>query len=574
MMGLVAALLLVSAIPMVLTWRSPASPAPSAPPTDVGGEIGSAPRAVVVDLKDDATAEDVARLEQETGLDLELNSAHSDPAQLMRAELPASGSEGPDGGGAGTQAVLAELRSDPAVEYAEPDHLYKALWTPNDTRFREQWNFRLIGAEKAWDVTRGKGAMVAVIDTGVAFENDDKGCYQAKDFARTGFQRGYDFIHNNDHPNDDQGHGTHVAGTIAETTNNREGCAGIAPEAKIMPLKVLSKEGYGTTGDIADAVRYAADHGAHVINMSLGSPFPSAILHSACQYAFKKGVTIVCAAGNSGTEGVGYPAAFKECIAVSAVGPGGKLTPYSSYGPQIAIAAPGGDKSLGENAGVLQNTVLGGEDNYYWFQGTSMASPHVAGVAALLVSQGIKDPAEVKAALQKAARPKAPANKYGAGLLDASAAVARTQSVRAQRPVWWLVSLFAVAVTFALGTMRRRLAKLPGYPTGAVAALVLGLLGPDWLASHFGFDHHINMVGHSLLLPALLLTEVESRASLRWVAALAAALTAHLLWDLRWGTAPFPAMADWQALVWLCANTFAGVLVVAIALSRVRRAET
>ena len=112
--------------------------------------------------------------------------------------------------------------------------------------------------------------------------------------------------------------------------HNGEGCAGIAPEARIMPIKVLSKEGSGTTADIADGIRWAADHGANVINMSLGSPFPSAILHSACQYARKKGVTIVCAAGNSGQEGVGYPAAFPECIAVSATGPGGKLAPYSS----------------------------------------------------------------------------------------------------------------------------------------------------------------------------------------------------------------------------------------------------
>ena len=111
-------------------------------------------------------------------------------------------------------------------------------WTPNDPRYAEQWNFRQIGAEKAWEVTRGKGAVVAVIDTGVAFETDDQGCYQAKDFRATPFVPGYDFIHKNNHPNDDQGHGTHVAGTIAESTNNGEGCAGLAYEAKIMPLKV------------------------------------------------------------------------------------------------------------------------------------------------------------------------------------------------------------------------------------------------------------------------------------------------------------------------------------------------
>jgi serine protease len=301
-----------------------------------------------------------------------------------------------------------------ARELPAPERRARGYWTPNDPRFREQWNFRQIGIEKAWDVTRGKGAVVAVIDTGVAFEADDHGCYLAKDFTRTGFVPGYDFIHNNKHPNDDQGHGTHVAGTIAESTDNGEGCAGIAPEARIMPIKVLSKDGMGSTGDIADGIRWAADHGANVINMSLGSPFPSAILHAACQYAYKKGVTIVCAAGNSSQEGVGFPAAFKECIAVSAVGPGGKLAPYSSWGSQVAIAAPGGDKQQGPAAGVLQNTVVNHEDDYYSFQGTSMASPHVAGaIAQMLSCRGRLTAAQVEAQLDTKAVRGAISNEQG-----------------------------------------------------------------------------------------------------------------------------------------------------------------
>jgi hypothetical protein len=151
--------------------------------------------------------------------------------------------------------------------------------------------------------------------------------------------------------------------------------------------------------------------------------------------------------------------------------------------------------------------------------------------------------------------------------------VARTASVQRQQPVWWLASLFAVAVTFALGTMRRRLVGLRGYPWGTTAALVIGLLGPNWLTSYFGFAHPVNMVGHSLLLPLLLLTEVETRASLRWVSLLAAAFTAHLLWDLRWGTAPFPAMADWQTLLWLGANAVVGAIVILVALVRARGAQ-
>lgn len=584
-------LLVGAALPLLLSWRTPtepAAPAAAAAPTlSYALELAGGRGTVVVELTPGATEADIARLDQEAGLDLQANSIEFPADHVMRADTdPARENE-----------ALRVLRADPAVQDSEPEHWYqfpageeesvpyrapapaatersaRGLWTPNDPRYPEQWNFRQVGAEKAWEVTRGKGAVVAVIDTGVAFENDDQGCYQARDFGRTGFARGYDFIHKNAHPNDDQGHGTHVAGTIAESTDNKEGCAGLAPAAKIMPLKVLSKEGYGTTGDIADAIRYAADHGANVINMSLGSPFPSPILHQACQYAYKKGVTIVCAAGNGGGEGVSYPAAYKECIAVSSVGPTGKLAPYSSFGPQLAIAAPGGDKTLGESAGILQNTVIGGMDDYYSFQGTSMASPHVAAAAALLVSEGIKDPAAVKAALQHSAQPKAPANQYGAGLLDAGAAVARGASLNVERPAWWLLSLAVIGLCAALGVTRRRLAGVPGYPIGATVALALGLLSPDWIASYFGFDSHLNMIGHSLLIPALLLTEVESLASLRWVALLAAALTAHLVWELHWGTAPFSAMAGWQTTLWLWANAAVGVAVTFIALVRGHRAR-
>src|SRR5207248_11256645 len=143
--------------------------------------------------------------------------------------------------------------------------------------------------------------------------------------------------------------------------------------------KVLTASGSGRMSDVAAAIRYAADHGANVINMSLGAPFGDSITRNACKYAYQKGVTIVCAAGNSGQEGVGYPAAYPECIAVSALGPKGELSFYSSWGKQICIAGPGGDTSYGPQYGVLQNTVRP-EDDYYFFQGTSMASPHVAGV--------------------------------------------------------------------------------------------------------------------------------------------------------------------------------------------------
>ncbi|MBC7808069.1 MAG: S8 family serine peptidase, partial [Akkermansiaceae bacterium] len=155
---------------------------------------------------------------------------------------------------------------------------------PNDPMYDQQWNFKMVGAEDAWKKTRGKGAVVAVIDTGVAAESTKKG-KQCKDFNTTTFVKGYDFVNKDSDPFDDHGHGTHVAGTIAESTNNNEGVAGLAYESTIMPIKVLAANGSGYSSDIADAIRYAADNGANVINMSLGSNQPSSVIQKACQYA-------------------------------------------------------------------------------------------------------------------------------------------------------------------------------------------------------------------------------------------------------------------------------------------------
>ena len=219
-----------------------------------------------------------------------------------------------------------------------------------------------------------------------------------------------------------------------------------------MPLKVLSASGSGSAGDIGDAIRWAADHGANVINMSLGSAYPSKVMENACNYAAKKGVLIVCAAGNSFREGVGYPAAYPSCLAVSAVGPSGELAKYSSWGKQVAIAAPGGDMidSKDPKDGILQNTnmseKIGGHgDDYYAFNGTSMASPHVAAAAALVMAQGVKDPAKVRDILAKSATPKNDAKKYGAGVLNVGSA-----SKAAAGETTWKLRHFLM---FGLGTL-------------------------------------------------------------------------------------------------------------------------
>lgn len=373
---------------------------------------------------------------------------------------------------------------------------------PNDPRYDEQWNFKMINAEEAWKRTRGKGVVVAVIDTGVSGPDykKGKGC---KDFKDTKFVPGYDFVNKDDQPYDDHAHGTHVAGTIAESTNNNEGVAGLAFEASIMPLKVLSASGGGSAGDIADAIRWAADHGANVINMSLGSAYPSKVMENACNYAAKKGVVIVCAAGNSFREGVGYPAAYPACIAVSSVGPSGELSKFSSWGKQVAIAAPGGDMidSQDPKDGILQNTNYpekagGNGDDYYSFQGTSMASPHVAAAAALVMSQGIKDPAKVRDVLTKTATPKNDKKKYGAGILN----VGNASKAAEAEGTWKLRHLLLVGLSGLLlgfGGIRRSV----GLRAAMAGALGLGFFVPDMFTSLFGANSAWNLLSFSALLP-------------------------------------------------------------------------
>src|SRR5439155_13388541 len=202
-----------------------------------------------------------------------------------------------------------------------------------------------------------------------------------------------------------------------------------------MPLRVDDGKGKPKLSAIADALHYAADHAANVANMSLGFGSPSEILAKAVQYAYKKDVTLICSAGNSGKEGVGYPGKYKECIAVAAVGPSALVADYSTWGKEVDIAAPGGDPKMGDSAQVWQETFqqrkgwLGPSgprvDGFYPMSGTSMAAPHVTGVAALLVSLGMTSPKEIRSQLRKTSKPHSPAdtNHYGAGILDASKAV-------------------------------------------------------------------------------------------------------------------------------------------------------
>ena len=329
----------------------------------------------------------------------------------------------------GDRQILKNLKNSLGkyIEYIEPNYIYRADaitfdsddGIPNDPMYGKQWNLRSINVESAWNKTQGDGITVAIIDTGVS---------RVPDLQQTKFVPGYDFVNDRTLATDDSGHGTHIAGTIAQSTNNNYGVAGIAYEASIMPLKVLSASGGGTVADIAESIKFAADNGADIINMSLGGGGESQIMKEAIDYAHNKGLVIIAAVGNANQNSANYPARYPHVIGVSATDAAGEKAPYSNFGAGVDISAPGGSTSdKNEAGGILQETINpeNGKSVFASFQGTSMASPHVAGVAALVKASGIQDPEEITNILKKSARAvkEDPLNHFGVGQLDAAAAV-------------------------------------------------------------------------------------------------------------------------------------------------------
>ena len=325
-------------------------------------------------------------------------------------------------------AQLYQKRSE--VEYAEPNYYRSFNSIPNDEFYHFQWHFPLINVPDAWDLSTGSGVTVAVVDSGVStFGLDSFG-----HFSGSRVLPGYNAILRLPGGMDFNGHGTHVAGTIGQETNNTEGVAGIAYHAKILPVKVMSFLGFGLDSWIIRGIRWAADNGADVINLSIGGGAPSQALESAVDYAYEKGVTVVAASGNDGFSEVDYPAAFENCISVGAVQYDKLLTAYSNYGEALDLVAPGGDLDEDQNGdgygdGVLQETFtyLGLFWGYMFSTGTSMASPHVAGVAALIKSRHPEyGPDEIRQVLQDTAEDLGTPGwdeRHGYGLVDAYAVV-------------------------------------------------------------------------------------------------------------------------------------------------------
>lgn len=338
------------------------------------------------------------------------------------------------------QEIIRQLSQDPNVEYVHPNWIFEAFdVVPNDKCYQQkrQWSLECSDAgicmPKAWNTSKGSATVVAsVLDTGLIDNH--------KDFNLSNIVPGYNFVDNTINTIDEGPyngyHGSHVAGTIGVVaTNNSEGVAAINWSVAIQPVKVLDKYGSGTYAGIVDAIKWASGYPitgiptnttpAKVINMSLGGFVSCASvpgMQKAIDDATSKGVLVVVAAGNSNYDAAYFsPAGCKNVLTVAASGPDGHIAYYSNWGTVVGILAPGGDQSK-DPAGGIVSTYPGG---YVFYQGTSMASPHVAGVAALyLATNPNATPSQVTDLLKSKSKPRTPAdcnNKpCGAGLLNAN----------------------------------------------------------------------------------------------------------------------------------------------------------
>lgn len=372
------------------------------------------------------------------------------------------------------QAAAAYEKS-PAVEYAEPNYEVRIQefpqTLPNDTyvdpdqngtwsmrawgqSYEDLWGLKKIQANKAWPLSQGEGVIVAVTDTGVDYTHEDLAQNiwtnpgevpgNGKDDDGNGYVddvRGWDFAYNDNDPKDEYGHGSHVAGTIAAAGNNRKGVIGVAPQAKIMAVKFLDDSGSGTLAAAASAVRYAVDNGADVTNNSWGGSGTSQLLEDAFNYAYSKGVISLAAAGNSNADVKGFfPARFATVMAIAATNQDDQKTSFSNFGLKVDVSAPGGGydneahqgiynilSALPEGSAIASGfPELKAASGYYRLAGTSMACPHVAGLAASVLSKfpGLSV-AEARVRIMATADPilQIPDQPIGQGRINAHAAL-------------------------------------------------------------------------------------------------------------------------------------------------------
>ena len=396
-------------------------------------------------------------------------AAQTVPGEIVVAERTTATAASADGPSFRTVRVrdvagaLRRLRADGGVRYAVRNVKARAAeFVPNDTGrgagwAAVQWNFAGpfgIGAPMAWEhlIAAGRpggaGVTVAVLDTGVAYRA--RGRYlQSPDLDPTRFVKGHDYVDNDEYANDANGHGTHVASTIAERTHNADGLTGLAYGARIMPIRVLDDRGEGDAATIAKGVRFAARRGADIINLSLefstdvrAREIPQ--LLDAIAYAHKQGALIVGASGNEADRAVAYPARASHVVSVGSTTEHGCLSDFSNIGSGLDLVAPGGgadafldepncrpDEAPGGN--ISQVTLVGKERRRFGipdtYQGTSMAVPHVSAAAALVLASGILGPDPSPQALERrlettATDLGAPGRdtRYGAGLLNAARA--------------------------------------------------------------------------------------------------------------------------------------------------------
>jgi thermitase len=266
--------------------------------------------------------------------------------------------------------LLEKAKKDSNVEYAETNDKLKISYTPNDTYYSQQWHLPKVKANQAWDLRPGGNGMIAIVDTGVDSGHPDLS-------SNINLSLGYDFINSDNNPDDDNGHGTFVAGIASAVINNGQGISGISENAQIMPLKVLDANGEGYESDVALAVRYAADNGAKIINLSLGGDTPSQLLEDAVNYADSLGSIVVASSGNEGASTLSYPAAYPAAIAVGSTNQTDQKSAFSNWGTNLDIMAPGED---------IISTFMGSA--YASGDGTSASAPIVSGALSLVMSGG------------------------------------------------------------------------------------------------------------------------------------------------------------------------------------------